>query len=76
MVKSRRSTQYYILFLSIIGGIVHALWGGHVIYEAMSAFYYSIILIIPKYMYIQEKEFEKSNNRILDINLKHSIASQ
>lgn len=55
-VKSKFDLKYFCLFLSIGVGTVHSIWGGHVIFEALTELYYASILAIVSIEYKTYKE--------------------
>ncbi|WP_353948974.1 O-antigen ligase family protein [Sporolactobacillus sp. Y61] len=51
MTKNWFDPKYLNLLLSIFMGITHSFFGGHVIYEAMSALYFGAVLAVSKVEY-------------------------
>ncbi|SEF55896.1 hypothetical protein SAMN05660865_00507 [Caloramator fervidus] len=51
LFKSKFNLRYFCLFLSIIVGVVHSYYGGHVLYEALTILYFGSVLAIASLNY-------------------------
>ena len=61
MIKSKVTFMSFSIFLSLSVAIIHALYGGHVLYEALTILYFGIILNISKY----ELSMTKNKKKVL-----------
>lgn len=72
VIKNKRDFMLWSILISILLVLVQSILGGHVIYEAGPAFYFSIVLAISEYIVnnrysiIEDKYTDTSKNKIID----------
>lgn len=71
--KNNFSIESIILLISLSAGIIHAYTGGHVIFEALTMLYFSLVIGIVDYRYhqvrVREKENVKNKSKKISSNL-------
>ncbi|WP_332237875.1 O-antigen ligase family protein [Sporolactobacillus sp. KGMB 08714] len=72
LIKKRNDVKYFALFLSIMAGLVHAYYGGHVIYEALTAQYFACVLAICKSEY---RAIKSEKKRVFSVRLGFPLSS-